>query len=171
MHFFITGFYNCLPQINTLNQKSRFTFFTPSKMNRKDFLNKLLIGGSLLFLTPFFDPLYNIVSDSLPAPENYFNPVTIDLNSSLYRELKTIGGFVYFENIIILRTSKTQYIVLSKISSYWDSSASYNYSFNKPVSQRIRKTVNADELDFPRIASIPLISYTTTLDGTILTLS
>lgn len=88
------------------------------QMERKDFIKKMAVGGSILLTAPV---LLNSCSDGTDeAMDDVENNkgVTIDLSSNTYQELQTVGGYVYTGNIIVVRVSDSQYIALSSICTH-----------------------------------------------------
>jgi len=102
-------------------------------MKRKDFIKKFAIGGSILFTTPM---LFNACSDEVGDPENTNPPnnpneIIIDLNHADFAELGDVGGFAYKNDIIIFRTSDTNYVALSKLCTHNQCTITYNHGSNE----------------------------------------
>lgn len=104
-------------------------------MNRKDFFSKALIGGGLIFLAP---AIFSSCSKSEdPAPSSGGNNnggtsgTTIDLTSNDYSALKTVGGYAYSGDIIIIRASTSNYVALSKICTHQSCTVAYNSSADR----------------------------------------
>ena len=102
-------------------------------MERKEFIKKFAIGGSILFTAPM---LFNACSDEVGDPDNTNPPsnnpneIIIDLNHSDFSELNDVGGFAYKNDIIIFRTSDTNYVALSKLCTHSQCTITYNHSDN-----------------------------------------
>lgn len=99
-------------------------------MERKDFLKKFAVGGSILFAAP---AVFSSCSKDELIPEeedegNNPNEITIDLNHSDYSDLGSVGGFAYKGNIIIFRTSDTGYTALSKLCTHSQCTITYDHS-------------------------------------------
>lgn len=100
-------------------------------MKRKEFIKKIAVGGSILLTAPV---LFNACSgdgDEFDDGNNGDNPpseIVIDLNQAGYSALGTIGGYAYKNNIIIFRTSDTNYAALSKICTHNQCTISYNHT-------------------------------------------
>ncbi len=99
-------------------------------MERKEFLKKFVVGGSILFTAPI---LLNSCSDEVGDDDDNNgrsnpNEIIIDLNNSAYSELKNVGGYAYKNDIIIFRTSDTSYVALSKLCTHSQCTITYNHS-------------------------------------------
>ncbi len=99
-------------------------------MERKEFLKKFAVGGSILFTAPI---LLNSCSDEVGDDDDNNgrsnpNEIIIDLNNSAYSELKNVGGYAYKNDIIIFRTSDTSYVALSKLCTHSQCTITYNHS-------------------------------------------
>lgn len=101
-------------------------------MERKDFIKKFAIGGSILFVVPtFLESCSNGNDEIINDPGNgNKNEIVVDLTQSANSNLKTVGGFVYVNNLIIIRTSDSQYTALSKICTHQGCTVTYNSSNN-----------------------------------------
>jgi cytochrome b6-f complex iron-sulfur subunit len=99
-------------------------------MERKDFIKKFAIGGSILFSAPLlFDSCSK--DDGTGDNNNGGNPsneIVIDLNNADFSALGSVGGYAYKDNIIIFRTSETGYSALSKICTHQGCTVIYNHS-------------------------------------------
>lgn len=97
-------------------------------MERKEFIQKFAIGGSLLLTAPV---LFNSCGDGndevIDDKNNSDKGTKIDLNNPSYSALKTVGGFAYAGDIIIIRSSDTAYIALSKICTHEGCTVTYNH--------------------------------------------
>jgi len=137
-------------------------------MDRKEFFSKVLVGGSVLFLAPAVFNACSKASD--PAPSTGGN-TTINLTLSAFASLKTIGGSAYSGNMIIIRSSATTYIALSKICTHQGCTVEYNSSANKLMCPCHGATFNTSGTVLQGPASRPLSLYTVIVDGTNLTIS
>lgn len=99
-------------------------------MERKDFLKKFAVGGSILLTAPV---LFNSCSDDgddggdeTPTP----NPggITVDLNSSTFDALGSVGGYAYKGDIIIFRTGDNTYLALSKLCTHSQCTITYDHA-------------------------------------------
>src|SRR6056297_1145315 len=99
-------------------------------MERKDFLQKFAIGGSILLTAPV---LLNSCSDGTDdAMDDVDNgndddAVTIDLTSDDFSDLGTVGGYAYSGNIIIIRSGSDSYLAFSKICTHNQCPVTYNH--------------------------------------------
>jgi cytochrome b6-f complex iron-sulfur subunit len=98
-------------------------------MERRKFFRNFAVGGSLLLTAPI---LFNSCSDDDSGGDDNNNNnntgITVDLNSSEYSPLKTVGGFAYKGDIIIIRSTDTVYIALSKVCTHSSCTVTYNAS-------------------------------------------
>lgn len=97
-------------------------------MERKDFLKKFAVGGSILLTAPV---LFNSCSDDEDMePTNPENPneIVIDLNHADFSELGTVGGYAYKGNIIVFRTGNDTYMALSKVCTHSQCTITYSHS-------------------------------------------
>lgn len=98
-------------------------------MERKDFMKKFAVGGSILLAAPM---LFNACSKDEEPIDNNPNPnpneITVDLDDANYSALKTVGNFVYKGDIIIFRTSDASYLALSKLCTHSQCTVTYNHT-------------------------------------------
>lgn len=141
-------------------------------MDRKEFFSKALIGGGLLFFAP---ALLNSCSKSDETDPGGTNnggstggETTVDLTSNDFAALKTVGGYAYKGNIIIVRTGTSSYVALSSVCTHQSCTVTYSSSEDKikcPCHGSMFST-GGSVLQGP--APTSLKSYTVTLDGTTL---
>lgn len=141
-------------------------------MDRKEFFSKALIGGGLLFFAP---ALLNSCSKSEdPASSSGGDNsggttvTTIDLTSNDFSALKTVGGYAYSGNIIIIRTGTSTYVALSSVCTHQSCTVAYSSADDKikcPCHGSMFST-GGSVVQGP--APTSLKSYTVTLSGTTL---
>ncbi|MCA1759752.1 MAG: Rieske (2Fe-2S) protein [Bacteroidales bacterium] len=95
-------------------------------MERKEFVKKFAIGGSVLLAVPTF-----LSSCAVGDEEIFIHELTIDLTSSEFSELAIVGGFAYKDDIIIIRTGTNQYTALTKICTHQGCTVSYDAANNQ----------------------------------------
>lgn len=144
-------------------------------MERKVFLKNVAAGGSLLLVSPaLFNACSNGTDQSIKDANNNngnSSQVTVDLTASAYSELGTVGGYAYKGDIIIIRTSDTQYVALSKICTHQGCTVMYNASSNEipcPCHGSLY-SISGNVLKGPATKSLK--QYNTKLDGTTLIIS
>lgn len=100
-------------------------------MERRKFFRNFAVGGSLLLTVPV---LFNSCSDDTDDGGGGKTPegITVDLNSAEFAALKTVGGFAYRGDIIVIRSSETVYFALSKKCTHEGCDVIYN-SANKDL--------------------------------------
>lgn len=138
-------------------------------MERKKFISNLAIGGSILLAAPV---LFNSCSeDEMTVPEendSANNIAELDLSLSKYNDLNTVGGFVYEGNIIVIRSTDSLYIALSKICTHQGCEVGYNHAANKLPCPCHGSEFDRDGNVLQGPATSKLTKYTTKLDGDIL---
>ncbi len=95
-------------------------------MERKDFIKKFAIGGSILFIGPAI-----LNSCAKGDDEIFINEIIVDLTDPGFSPLNTIGGYTYFNDLIIIRTGDNQYAALSKICTHQGCTVEYDSSVNQ----------------------------------------
>lgn len=98
-------------------------------MERRNFIRKFTIGGSLLLSVPL---VFQACSKDNEADQSG-NEKIVDLSSGAFSTLQTVGGFAYKDNIIIIRISESQYVALSKICTHQSCTVSFANSANQLV--------------------------------------
>lgn len=88
-------------------------------MNREEFLKQL---GVAALLTCTGSALYSC-SQNDPAPANA--DFTLDLSSSQYSALNTVGGSVSANGIIVARLSTTEFVALSRACTHDGTGVNY----------------------------------------------
>lgn len=139
-------------------------------MDRKEFFSKALFGGAVLFVAPAF--IESCTKSSLPSPSgpNSSGQQTIDLNAAAYSSLQNVGGYVYFGNIIIIRTGTSSYVAMSKVCTHQGCTVTYNSSAKEvycPCHGSVFSNTGA-VLQGP--APVALKTYNVTVSGSTLTI-
>jgi len=140
-------------------------------MERRKFFRNFAVGGSLLLTAPM---LFNSCSDDSTGDGNVNIPaggITIDLTDAAYASLKTVGGFAYSGNMIIIRSTDTVYLALSKVCTHQGCDVTYNSS-NKDIPcpcHQSKFTTSGTVINGP--ATSPLKKYDVKQAGNILTIS
>lgn len=139
-------------------------------MDRKEFFSKVLLGGTVLFVAPAF--IESCTKSSLPSPSgtNSSGPQTIDLTSTSYSSLQSVGGYAYFGNIIVIRTGQSSYVALSKVCTHQGCTVAYNSSVKKLVCPCHGATYNTSGAVLGGPAPRALTSYSVTVSGNTLTI-
>ncbi|WP_319502381.1 Rieske (2Fe-2S) protein [uncultured Draconibacterium sp.] len=142
-------------------------------MERKEFIKKFAYGGSILLTGPvILSACSSSDDDYVPDdPNEPGSDLTIDLSSSTYADLGTVGGFVYAGNIMIFRTAESTYLALSKICTHQGCTVAYNHDATQvqcPCHNSHYTTAGA-VIDGPAPASLK--KYSVVKNGDILTIS
>ncbi|MDF2157675.1 Rieske 2Fe-2S domain-containing protein [Algoriphagus sp. CAU 1675] len=90
------------------------------KMNRLEFLKSLgLKGASLLAVYCAGSTLTGCINENVdPAAGGSTADLTLDLTSSAYSALNTVGGYVVVNRIVIARISQTQFAAVTQVCSH-----------------------------------------------------
>ena len=142
-------------------------------MERRKFFRNLAVGGSLLLTAPM---VFNSCSSDDGTGNNNNNNnnnggITVDLNSSEFADLKTVGGYAYKGDIIIIRSTDTVYLALTKICTHSGCTVTYNSAAKEiPCPCHGSKFATTGAVITGPAAS-PLKVYTVTVSGSTLTIS
>ncbi|WP_297095421.1 Rieske (2Fe-2S) protein [uncultured Draconibacterium sp.] len=142
-------------------------------MERKEFIKKFAYGGSILLTAPaILSACSSSDDDFVPNdPDEPNTDVTIDLTSSTYEDLGTIGGYAYSGNIMIFRTGENTYLALSKVCTHEGCTVAYNHDNGNILCpcHSSRFTTSGAVINGP--APTSLKKYNVQKDGDILTIS
>ncbi len=137
---------------------------TQEKINRNEFLKKIGFSGAALFT------LYTL--DSCQNESNTVNPtagVTLNLNDAVNAGLKTSGGFVV-TNGIVVANSNGSYIAATVTCSHEGNNA-ITFRNNEWTCSVHGARFSTDGKGLNTVARNGLRIYTTTLNGTTLTVN
>lgn len=142
------------------------------QMERKDFIKKFAVGGSILLTAPV---IFSSCSedDDLVEPTNN-DPsagITINLTASAYSDLGEIGGYAYKDDIIIFRTADNTYLALSKKCTHQGCNVTYNHSDGNVPCPCHGSVFNTSGAVLNGPASTALKRYNVKKDGNTLTLT
>jgi len=103
-------------------------------MERKDFLQKFIFGSSLLFTAPVLfnacsDGTDDVIDDAKDTKDD--KGIKVDLSNNNFAALKTVGGFAYTGDIIVVRSGENSYIALSKVCTHEGCTVTYNHANNQ----------------------------------------
>jgi len=140
-------------------------------MERKDFLKKFAVGGSILLTAPVI--FSSCKDEDDPGNDNNSNgngngnsnDIIIDLNSADYSALGTVGGYAYKGDIIICRTGDSNYIALSKLCTHSQCTVTYNHSSSELPCPCHGSTFSTSGAVTNGPASSNLKKYTVTKEG------
>jgi cytochrome b6-f complex iron-sulfur subunit len=130
-------------------------------MNREEFIKQL---GVAALLTCTGSSILGCSSQADPAPSNA--DFTLDLTSSQYAALNTVGGSVAANGIIIARLSTTEFVALSRACTHEGTAVNFRSSQNDFLcpNHGARFSTTGSVLEGP--ARSALKKYNTTLTGT-----
>jgi len=139
-------------------------------MERRKFFRDFAVGGSLLLSVPL---IFNSCADDPAEGDPIKDPagITVDLNDTAFASLKTVGGFAYKGDIIIIRSSDSVYIALSKVCTHQQNTVIYNPDSGEVVCpfHGSKFTTSGSLVNGP--ANANLKRYDVKLSGNILTIS
>ncbi len=92
-------------------------------INRTEFLKKIGFSGAALFAVAYCTGTLQSCSKdeanpTTPTPTGPKTLATIDLNSAAAANLKTVGGFITVDKIVIALTNESKYVAVTKICSH-----------------------------------------------------
>jgi len=98
-------------------------------MERKDFIKKFAVGGSILFTASvLFSSCSDDDEDLEPTNPDNSGDITVDLNHPDFAALAAVGGYAYKGNIIVFRTGDATYMALSKVCTHSQCTVTYSHS-------------------------------------------
>ena len=133
-------------------------------MKRIEFIRNV-VGGSILFTAPVV--FSSCGDDDLPSPnkEGNSNIAELDLTKSKYDDLNSLGGYVYEGNIIVIRSSESGYIALSKICTHQGCEVGYDHQNSKLPCPCHGSEFDTSGNVLQGPASEKLTKYNTKIDG------
>ncbi len=137
-----------------------------------EFIKKFAYGGSILLTAPAILTACSSDDDDLvPEPNEPNGDLTIDLSSSTYDDLASVGGYVYEGDILIFRTGESTYLALSKICTHQGCTVAYSHSDGNVLCpcHSSRFTTAGAVINGP--ATTSLKKYNVQKNGDILTIS
>lgn len=98
-------------------------------MERKEFIKKFALGGSILLTAPvIFSACSSDDEELVPNTPGNTNEITIDLTAASSADLATVGGYIYSGNLIVFRTGDNSYKALSKSCTHQNCPVVYNHA-------------------------------------------
>lgn len=143
-------------------------------MERKEFIKKFAVGGSILLTAPV---LFNACSDDSTDSDNGevggggTNNIVVDLGLAAYSALGTLGGSANKGNIIIIRTGDTSYIALSNVCTHQQCTVGYNHGTTELICPCHGSKFSTSGAVTNGPAPSSLKKYNVTKDGNILTIT
>ena len=95
-------------------------------MNRRELVQRILVGGTVLFVVP--SVLESCTKGSTDDPGVNPTPTKIDLDLSLpaNSSLNVDGGSMIVQNIIIINTGSNNFVALSSVCTHQGCTVGYN---------------------------------------------
>ena len=95
-------------------------------MKRHEFVKQFAVGGSLLVAAPFVLASCG-KDDEIPEPKPIPSTgIEVDLEASAFAALKTVGGYAYQGDIIIIRQTEAVYLAFSKVCTHQACTVTYS---------------------------------------------
>ncbi len=132
------------------------------RMDRKEFLSAVGLGAAVLACQYCLGGCS--IQEVPTAPTNV--DLTLNLNDAAYTSLKSNGGYVYSNGLIIAKTVNGTYVALSSVCTHAGGTVVYdpaNNIFHCP-SHGSNFTTSGSVINGP--ASTPLAAYHAVLNGT-----
>lgn len=138
-------------------------------MKRDEFIKQFAIGGSILFTAPVvFSSCGKDEKDDGIKPGN---EIEIDLDAAAYVALKTVGGYAYQGNIIIIRSGENQYMAFSKLCTHESFTVIYNHASGNIICNQHGSVFSNTGAVITGPANRALRKYNTTVSGSKLIIS
>ena len=140
-------------------------------MNRRELVQKIVLGGAVLFVMPTV--ISSCTKDSTIDPVKLNAPgTTIDIDLSLpaYAALNTAGGSVIVKSVIVVYTG-TNYIALSSVCTHQSGTVGYNLASGNFVCPNHGSVFSAGGSVVTGPATSSLESYQISKNGNILTVT
>lgn len=145
-------------------------------MTRRDLIQKIVVGGAFILVTPTI--LTNCTKVDTPAPNPNPNPgggsgntLTIDITQAANAALNSDGGSVIKQGIIIANTGGGNYVALSSVCTHLGCTIGYSPAANNFPCPCHGSVFSATGSVVNGPASTALRSYTISKTGNILTIT
>jgi cytochrome b6-f complex iron-sulfur subunit len=136
--------------------------FSVDTMNRKEFLSLVGIGSAAFVLSQCLSGCQPM--NSIPtAPTNV--DLTLDLTNPTYGALKSNGGYVYNNGVIVARTVSGTYIAVSQYCTHAGGTVIYDSKNNDIYCPVHGSVFSASGSVIQGPAGSPLVKYNTSLSG------
>jgi cytochrome b6-f complex iron-sulfur subunit len=140
-------------------------------MNRRDLVQKIALGGAVLFVVP---TVLTSCSKASTGDTGQLNPpgtkINIDLTLPAYAALNTAGGSVIVQSIIVAYTG-TSYVALSSVCTHQGGTVGYNMASGNFVCPNHGSVFSVGGSVVTGPAATPLDSYQISKSGNILTIT
>ena len=133
-------------------------------MDRRDFLSQLGLGAAFVLTATCVG-----ACKSEPVAPTGVN-LTVDLNAADATALKTNGGYIIKDNIVVARTTSGGYAAASLVCSH-EGQSKVKYATNGWSCSAHGATFNEAGAPTNSVTSKTLVTYKTSLSGTTLTVT
>lgn len=148
-------------------------------MKRKEFIQKLLVNGSIAAVLPsvVLQSCEKSDDDDLlstgKSNQTGDNEISVDLNDTANSSLQTVGGFIQLSesNIILINTGNNEFVALSSLCTHQSCTVTYSSSANTLPCPCHGSVFNIDGSVNTGPASSPLKLYDTEFANNIITIS
>ena len=133
-------------------------------MDRQEFFKLVGVGVGAIILQHCLSGCSNSSSD--PTPQGTKTDSTVNVNATGFTALRTKGGFVYSNGIIVARTLQDTFIAVSQACPHQGTAVNYNSANNTfvcPNHGSIFSSTGSVQLG---PAASPLTRYNTSFDAT-----
>lgn len=142
-------------------------------MNRRDYLQKFMLGGTVLFLAPSVFQSCSKDEDSDPGTEPEPGPgpgktIELDLADPANASLNNAGGSKIVQSILVANTG-TNFIAVSSVCTHEGCTVGYSAEKIQCPCHGSQFNTNGSVLQGP--ATLPLQSYSISKTGNILKIS
>ena len=140
-------------------------------MNRRDLVQKIVLGGTVLVLVPSVLQSCTKAPATDPGGNTPGTKINLDLTLSDYSALNTVGGSKTVSNIIVINKGNGNFSALSNICTHQGCTVEYFSgagNIHCPCHGSVFSTSGSVVIG---PASSPLHSYQVSLTGNILTIS
>lgn len=137
-------------------------------MDRKEFLTAIGMGAASVAVLNCIGGCSKESNGDSPSPTPAPTGVdfTLDLNATANNALKTNGGYIYSNGIIVARTTAGAYIAVSQVCTHQNYNVVYEPTSNQFYCNNHGATFSATGVSSGIETSTPLKSYNTALTGT-----
>ena len=131
-------------------------------MDRKEFLSIIGLGAAAVACSACLDACAPDAQVAAPPTNVDF---TLDLTAAQNASLKSVGGYIYQDSLIVARISNGSYVALSSICTHAGATVYYDLSINRFFCPSHGSTFATDGSVVIGPAGTPLKKYNTTLSG------
>lgn len=145
-------------------------------MTRRDLIQKVVVGGAVILVTPAILTNCSKISTPTPTPNpgpggGSGNKITIDLTNAAFTALNTAGGSVVTQGIIIANTGSGNFVALSSTCTHLGCTVGYSSVSNNFPCPCHGSVFSSSGSVVNGPASSPLTSFGVSKSGNTLTIT